>query len=58
MKTVVINSSMIHVHDFYFQHLSAISKNQHLKVACTVQLATFCMLSMHFTCTILMHGVR
>jgi len=26
MKTVVMNNSMIHICDFYFQHLSAMSK--------------------------------
>jgi len=51
MKTVLMNNSVINVNDYYFQHSSASSRNQHLKVVCSVQKATFRVLNMQFTST-------
>ena len=58
MNNVVMNNSEIHVNDSYFQHLSATSKNQQLKTACTLHKVTFHMLVMQFTSTLSTHGMR
>jgi len=44
-----MNNSMIHMNDFYSQHLSAISTSQQLKIAHILQQVIFHMLITHFT---------